>query len=339
MHAPLSSRIAAIVGCGLLIVTTRFAAAPAAQARSAQRATFTSLAFYVGAHQDDWLLFRGNAASRDLANASGKVVFVYATAGDAGQTNGWWEARERGAVAAVRRGVGAAPLTIDVARVNGHPIVRYTCGNSVSYFLRLPDGKYLAGTGYPAYNNESLSQLRDSGKPMTAVDKSTTYQSWKDFVQTLQAIMEHERSPMPAASHPAVNAPDYFGSDNSRQDCSSSDTCNRCDHPDHIAVGQALRQFVAGTYNRTWWVGYETQDRPENLAGADFARKGELFFAYASAVENETMLNGKPARPDLQEWRNWGARDYTRTVRPDQPDPDKPVCGAASEGRSLGRSR
>jgi hypothetical protein len=162
---------------------------------------------------------------------------------------------------------------------------------------------------------------------LSTVDKSTTDKSWRDFWQTVQAIMEHERSRVPSSPHPWVNAPDYFGADNSQRDCRTQESCNPCDHPDHKAVGEALRQFVAGTYNRGWWVGYDTQNRPENLKREGFARKGEVFFAYAGAVLNETTANGKPAPPELEEWRDWGARDYPRTVSWDQPDPDHPVCG------------
>lgn len=292
----------------------------------ASRPAFTSLSFYVGAHQDDWQLFRGNVAYHDLSKAGSRVVFIYASAGDGGRTDGWWEARERGAVAALRKAVGPAPLTVEVGRFNDHPVVRYTFANSVSYFLRLPDGGYRSGMGYPAYNNESLSQLRDRGKPVTALDKSTTYKSWGDFWQTLQAIMEYERARVPAMPHPWVNAPDYFGADNSRQDCGAPGSCNPCDHPDHKAVGDALRQFATGTYNRSWWVGYDTRNRPENLKGADLARKEELFLAYGAAVLLETTANGNPAPPDLEEWRAWGTRDYGRTVNWDEPDPDKPAC-------------
>lgn len=289
--------------------------------------TVSALSFYVGGHQDDWQLFRGNAAYQDLKSPNARVVFVYATAGDAGNTKGWWEARERGAVAAVRKAVGPVPLTIDIAPFRGHPIVRYASGNSASYFLRLPDGQFGSGKGYPAYNNESLSQLRDSGKPVSAVDKSTTYLSWTDFWQTIQAIADYERSRAPGVLHPRINAPDYFGSENTSPDCRTRESCNRCDHPDHIAVGQALRQFVAGTYDRAWWVGYSSRTKPENLNGEGYAWKGEVFFAYAAAVLSETTSNGDPQPPNLFEWRSWGARDYFRSVAWDQPDPDVPVCG------------
>jgi LmbE family N-acetylglucosaminyl deacetylase len=317
----------ALLAVCLLIVAQEPAIAQSIGSQQSKLAAFTQLSFYVGGHQDDWQLFRGNAAYNDLTKATAKVVFIYATAGDAGRTDGWWEARERGAVAAVRKVVGPSPLTVNVSRFNDHPILRYTCGNSVSYFLRLPDGQYGSGRGYPAYDNESLLQLRGDGKPVSAVDKSTTYKSWKDFWQTLRAIMDYERSQVPAAAHPWINAPDYFGTDNSQQDCHSRKSCNPCDHPDHNAVGEALRQFVAGTYDRAWWVGYDTMNRPENLKGADFVRKGEVFLAYGAAVLNETTANGNPARPELEEWQAWGARDYARTVSWDQPDPDNPHCG------------
>ena len=291
------------------------------------RMAFTELSFYVGAHGDDWQLFRGNAAYDDLAKPMNKVVFIYATAGDAGRTDGWWEARERGAVAAVRKGVGPAPLTITVLRFNDHPILRYVAGNSVSYFLRLPDGQYGSGKGYPAFGNESLSLLRDEDKPVTAVDKSTTYKSWKDFVQTLHVIMDQERAQVLAATHPRLNAPDYFGTDNSHKDCGTGPSCNPCDHPDHKAVSDALRQFAGGTYDRAWWVGYDTMNRPENLKGPGFVHKGEVFLAYGAAVSAETTANGNPARPELEEWQAWGARDYARSVPWDRPDRDEPHCG------------
>lgn len=319
---------ALLITCLLITAGRGPTNAQSGASQPARRAAVTSLSFYVGGHQDDWQLFRGNVAYNDLTKAGSRVVFIYATAGDGGRTDGWWEARERGAVAAARKAAGPAPLRVDVGRFNDHPVVRYTSANSVSYFMRLPDGQYRSGMGFPAYNDESLSQLRDGGKPVTAVDKSATYKSWADFWQTLRAIMEYERSQVPAMPHPWVNAPDYFGPDNSRQDCGSQGSCNPCDHPDHKAVGDALRQFVTGTYNRAWWVGYDTRNRPENLKGADFIRKGELFFAYSAAIQNEMTANGNPASLDLEEWRFWGARDYGRTVNWDEPDPDKPPCDA-----------
>jgi len=308
----------------LLVLTL----APPAAAQDAAETDLpvSSLTFFVGGHQDDWQLFRGNAAAADLAAPGTRVVFVYATAGDAGRTDGWWEARERGALESVRALRGPAPITLAVVERNGHPIVRYSMRNSESYFLRLPDGRWRAGDGYPSTGHESLSQLRDLGKPVSAVDGSTTYTSWEDFWQTLGAILEHERSRVPEAEHPWVHAPDYAGDDNASPTCDADSSCNPCDHPDHTAVADALREFAGGIYNRSWWVGYDTQNRPENLDGAAFTHKGAAFFGYAEGVAEETARSGRIRRPDLSEWRAWGARDYVRTVPWDQPDTDAPVC-------------
>src|SRR5438105_3247993 len=43
-------------------------------------------AFYVVAHQDDWQLFMSESVSSDMRNEqTEKLIFVYVTAGDAGQ--------------------------------------------------------------------------------------------------------------------------------------------------------------------------------------------------------------------------------------------------------------
>ena len=296
-----------------------------ARAQDVDTTVSDALALYVSGHPDDWQLFRGNAAYDDLADPRTRVVFVYATAGDAGRTDGWWEARERGALASVRAGLGPTPLRLQTATFNGHAITRYVSPTTASYFLRLPDGRAWDGTGY-APSPRSLSGLRGAGQPVTAVDGSTTYASWDDFQRTLQAILDHERARVPADAHPWLYAPDYAGTDNGHADCRTRPGCNPCDHPDHKAVGDALRSFAAGTYRRGWWVSYDVQNRPENLGTEAFARKGRVFFAYAEAVRDETARNGAAVPPDLEEWRLWGGRDYVRTVAWDQPDPDAPAC-------------
>ena len=316
------------LSCALISAFGLLALPAAAQSVETEEIPVTEMAVYVGGHQDDWQLFRGNAAAADLLAPDTRTVFIYATGGDAGRTDGWWEAREQGTIEAVRAVVGATPVTLDVVQMNDHPIVRYTVGNSVSYVLRLPDGRYQHGDGYPATGNESLSQLRDIGKPVSAIDGSTTYTSWADFWGTLEAILEHERSQVPGATHPWVHAPDYAGEDNASPTCDAEASCNPCDHPDHKAVGDALREFVSGTYNRSWWVGYDSSTRPANLSGDGFRQKGRAFFGYANAVERATRLNGAPQSPSLDEWRLWGERDYVRTVPWNQPDVDDPVCEA-----------
>jgi hypothetical protein len=56
------------------------------------------VAFYVSAHADDWISFRGHQAWGDLKETGDdvRIVFVYTTAGDAGRDDGWWHRREDG---------------------------------------------------------------------------------------------------------------------------------------------------------------------------------------------------------------------------------------------------
>jgi hypothetical protein len=273
----------------------------------------SGVVFYVAAHQDDWELFLGERAFADLQMPDLKIVFIYTTAGDAGRTDGWWEAREQGAVAAARVAMPQSPLRMDIAGFRGHPILRYSCGNSVSYFLRLPDGDIRTGKGYAATGFQSLEQLRDNTKPVTAVDRSTTYATWQDFCLTLKAIVESEKE-RAAVAHPRINAGDYDAA------------CDPEDHYDHRATADALRTFAAGTYERVWWVGYDTRNRPENLSSPALENKKVVFFGYGKEVLNQTTLNGNPAQPSEEEWKLWGARSYYRVVPFDKPDPDKPDC-------------
>jgi hypothetical protein len=271
------------------------------------------IVFYLAAHQDDWELFRGEQAFADLQTPNLKVVFIYTTAGDAGRTDGWWEAREQGAVAAVRSALPKSPLKIEVAAFRSHPILRYTCGSSASYFLRLPDGDIRTGKGYSATGFQSIEQLRDSNKPVSAVDKSTTYTSWQDFCLTMKDILQSERT-RARAVHPRVNAGDYDAA------------CDPGDHYDHRATADALRSFAAGTYERVWWVGYDAQNRPANLNGVALENKKTVFFGYGAEVLVRTTLNGNPVQPSEGEWKLWGARSYHRVVPFNKPDPDKPDC-------------
>src|SRR5690349_21191295 len=63
----------------LLLVFLVLLVCPAPCAENTNR-----VAFYFGAHPDDWQLFMNPNAYYDVQRPSNKVVFVYVTAGDAG---------------------------------------------------------------------------------------------------------------------------------------------------------------------------------------------------------------------------------------------------------------
>jgi hypothetical protein len=248
-----------------------------------------SVAFYVVAHQDDWQLFRGQQAWIDIETGA-QIVFVYLTAGDAGRTNGWWEAREVGALESCRLVTGAAPLLRRVLTFNNHPIAICDCSNTTSYFMRLPDG--------------SLNQIRNSNVQVSAIDESTTYSGWDDVCTTLGTILDFERSNA-GQNNPWVNAPDFDTTYNPSPP----------DNSDHVATGNAVKLVTEGSYSRVWWVGYDVQSRVSNLTPFETDRKRKLQLAYTDAILRETTAAGTPVddwadSKDIYE--SWLDKNYVR---------------------------
>jgi hypothetical protein len=237
------------------------------------------ISFYVMAHEDDWQMFRGEQAWIDI-QTGGRVVFVYTTAGDAGRTDGWWEAREQGAIACCRL-ASPGQLKYAVQQFNGHAITVVTCGATASYFLRLPDGNLdNGGYGTPAYGYQSLLQLQLSNKAMTAVDGSAQYTNWHDLCATVQKILSWETANSGNAS-PWVNCSDY------------DTTYNPGDHPDHYATGAVVLSFAV-EYPVAWWVGYDIANRNPNLPPDQVGMKYRLVFRYNDTMLAETTMNGYP---------------------------------------------
>ena len=271
---------------------------------------------YVHAHQDDWQLFLSPNAYYDYQHGD-HLLFVYATAGDAGLGPGWWQPREEGAKASVREiaGSGQAEGTLSGIFCHSapadvcHTISGWTYGNSVSIFMRLPDGN-VGGTGFPTTGNQSLALLRDGGiSSMTAVDGSTTYDSWADFYLTVNAII---MTYTPYDSTTWVNAPDF---DRVRQ-TSQGDACHDCpDHADHLAVADAVHTIavdMGAPWSRAWFIdypiGYADPRYPANLGPTDYLIKKQAFMAYNDVVFANTGSNEYTARPDF--WENCFQRTY-----------------------------
>src|SRR5262245_19617850 len=140
----------------------------------------------------------------DVQQPSNKVVFVYVTAGDAGvglgnggRSQPYYLARENGAKRSVKFMADAAKapeIPVDsVGSLSGHAIQRWLYRNTVSYFMRLPDGSP-PGTGYVATGEQSLKRLHEGAiHTMTSIDSSATYQGWSDLRTTLRTLIDHER--------------------------------------------------------------------------------------------------------------------------------------------------
>jgi hypothetical protein len=243
--------------------------------------------FYVHAHQDDWELFMGDRAYTSGQVAT-KVVIVYTTAGDGGETTSWWQTREvaaRAAVDAIAPSAGAwncVPQTI-----NAHAIRRCSKGKAVSYEMRLPSCA-MNSEGY--FGRGCLSDIRDGYRStLVALDGSATYTSWADISNTIRGIIDVESNNQ-SAPYVEVNAPDY------------NRVTNKPNHPDHLATAD-LVHLAAGTRNWTtfWYIDYPTQNMPINLSQSVHDLKRDVYYAYDNYMGNAGLGRGQ-YEADHQAW-------------------------------------
>lgn len=221
------------------------------------------VAFYFSAHEDDWQLFMNPPAFADVLDPACRCVFVHMTAGDAGLGTGnggrkhpLYLAREHGAEAAIRFTADAnerSPVDSDITTpaFEGHSIRRVVYRNTISYFLRLPDGSP-SGDGYKATGHQSLKRLKNGDlDSMTAVDGSAVYRDWNALTATLRALIERERgTERPIDLHIPEADP----------------ALNPNDHSDHNMTAHAVRDaWRGGTARWHHHVGYASGSRPENL--------------------------------------------------------------------------
>ncbi|MGR6964402.1 hypothetical protein ACU610_08090 [Geodermatophilus sp. URMC 61] len=253
----------------------------------------SDVVFYVTAHTDDALLFRGEGLFTDLHLQGVRTVQIVVTADDAGRTDGWWEAHEAACIESMTGTLTPGTPTSARIPVNGHRIQRHTGPTWALYALRLPDGN-TTGQGYESTGFRTLGKLQRGEIPsLPAIDGSTTYDGWDDLVTTLRRIVSSERGSM----RPWVNTADH------------DRALNPGDHPDHYAVADAVREFAAtDDLDRLWWVSYDVRDRPANLSGYAYDIKWFPFRLYGWTMDR---LMSTP--PNQEEWDWWGARSYART--------------------------
>jgi hypothetical protein len=264
-----------------------------------------AVAFYFGAHPDDWQLFMNPNAYYDVQMPSNKVVFVYVTAGDAGlglgnggRSQPYYLARENGAKLSVKFMADAAKapaIPVDsVASVSGHAIKRWLYGNTVSYFMRLPDGSP-QGTGYVATAEQSLKRLHEGAiRTMTSIDDSTTYQSWSDLRITLRKLIDHERG---TVTNVWVNIPD------------TNIVKNVGDHADHQHMAQGVLEAIGDLpwINKALYLDYVTADMKENMSSAEREIEAGTFAALSMGL---TALDHPSPWDRLH--RSWLSRHYFR---------------------------
>ena len=247
-------------------------------------------------------------AFQDVVKGARKTVFIHVTAGDAGLGAGWggrkrpfYLARENGALQAIRFMADAdkAPIknSEGSATFNGHLVFRERYGNAVSYFLRLPDGG--TGAGFEGTGFQSLKRFA-SGKidAMFAVDGSTSYQGWKDLVDTVRDIVTFERGHSPLAQ---INVADL------------DPAINPHDHADHLMTAHLALDAVKDMtcVRRVFYVDYASSGMPANLNAQDRDMKSAVFAVTLDGVidfDHRTSWNHYD--------RAYIGRDYFRAQEP-----------------------
>jgi hypothetical protein len=267
------------------------------------------VSFYFAAHEDDWQLFMNPSAFKDVIKDAAKTVFVHVTAGDAGAGMGYngrkfpyYRARENGAEAAIRFMADADSIpgerSESYAEFNGHRIDRVVYRNTVSYFLRVPDGNAL-GSGYPDTGFQSLRRLSGGeNNELAAIDGSTVYHGWTDLVATVRAIVVYERG---KAGLLQINAAELDPRLNPR------------DHSDHLMTAKAAYEAAAGLacVRRVSYVDYASMDMPPNLNAEDRDLESSVY---------AVTLAGVLAYDHGASWHHYDesfvGRNYFRVVEP-----------------------
>lgn len=253
-----------------------------ASSRAAEDQRPDKVSFYFAAHEDDWQLFMNPSAFEDVINGAAKTIFIHVTAGDAGLGLGgggrkhpFYLARENGAETAIRFMVDSdnfpANRAVSVTPVNGHPIYRVSYRNTVSYFLRLPDGNP-SGTGYDGTGFQSLRRLSVGAiNAMSTIDGSTSYRGWSDLVATLRAIIELERGRAMLAQ---INVAEL------------DPRINPQDHSDHLMTAKAALDAVKGLgcVRLVHYVNYASSRLPENLNSQQRDRESSVFAVTLAGV-------------------------------------------------------
>ena len=201
--------------------------------------------------------------------------------------NPYYLAREEGAVRAVRflADMGSAmpgPGVSSSPSLRGHVLSRYAYRNTVSYFLRLPDG-FRDGSGFSRTGRASLQKLRSGAiNQLSAGDGSATYLGFRDLVDTLEALVREEAAGSGAQSV-WLNIPD------------SSAAANPNDHSDHANSGFAMDAVAVrlSCANVARFVGHHTAKLPENLSAAETANQSALYAVTASAIISDDIRRMK----------------------------------------------
>jgi hypothetical protein len=154
---------------------------------------------------------------------------------------------------------------------NGHSIYRVSYRNTVSYFLRVPDGSP-QGTGYEGTGFQSLKRMADGDNNiLSAIDGSTVYHGWNDLVSTVRKIVDFERGRAPAIQFNVAELDARI---------------NPNDHSDHLMTAKAALDAVQdlACVRRVYYVDYASSRLPENLNAQQRDMESSVFAVTLAGV-------------------------------------------------------
>src|SRR5258706_2398091 len=288
---------------GLIQATAGVRASSAHPIRYVTNTPSNRLDVFVAAHEDDWQLFMGDIAARQI-RAGDSVSFIYLTAGDDGRDSLYWATRERAALKSTRVAIGrdasdSTEVRCSTTTVLNHAIQQCVVANTRSYFLRLPDGKR-NGMGFASHDHQSLRKLRGKKIPVVnAVDASAAYDGWEDLTGTISNVIGPSSSDRDVVVH--VNDP--------------SIAANPHDHFDHRMAGLLVEDLRRTQRWKTqYYVGYALATRAANRSTDEAREKTAIFLAY-----DAVMKRGNPKWSAYEEHPGFYSecmlRTYVRKAR------------------------
>lgn len=228
---------------------------------------------FLAPHPDDWQIFMGHFAYDVITSKATQALIILVTAGDHGNDDAYWQAREAGSIASVRAAYKldlwtASPQEVSsTTLVNGKNLSSVKIENTTMVFFRLPDG-FLKGAGSATHSSQSLAKLFTGDIPsLTSVDGANSFTK-QDLQATLLDLVH------------ATKAKDtqevFFHTLDSGYGAKMA-------HSDHYYATEFLmniRKEVQPGCNINAYQDYRSQYRPANLSNTEAGKKVELFSAY-----------------------------------------------------------
>ncbi|RHY65432.1 hypothetical protein DYB26_013024 [Aphanomyces astaci] len=263
--------------------------------------------FFILAHPDDSLLFMmQDVLTAMVEDPTAKVVFVCVTAGDAGRADGWWEAREAGAVAALQfiarvtrtsgndeADNGDDEVHEQQVQMDGYPVLQVTVGSPpsrlVQYFLRLSEAGW----------NDLLFEQDPKGSKTSPVltrsqdDNNLTTAALELHLQDVHAIVR------------AIIKTEAYGvadvSVGAQSWAVSPHDDDELDHELHMATGQ----FVANTViqsvplwqdclNQRYYFGYQRWRHSETMTDPFRMYQRHMWMVMSKVVQDQYPLGYPP---------------------------------------------